>query len=275
MAYKEEDVVLDSSSEEENSEAEAPESEVQEVQPEAVETPEVQAEEPAAEKEKEPEQKVPYQRFAKVNRKYREAQEKLAALEAKAPEATVEPDVSGKPVMPDIDPYDAEYKAKMAEYQENLTDWKLDQRDKATKERETQQKAEEIKKAASQKFDQFYQEDKEYQDLLNEVIENDEKVRFPQVLNEVIQVSEFGPQIDKYVLQHRDTLLPELESLPPVLQAVKVGEILSSLQSTPKAPAKKTTSAPPVIEVETSGSSRVQGDDAYLKERYGKSYQLT
>jgi len=181
--------------------------------------------------------RIPKARLDKALKQIREEREEKARLQkeleefrkqkpAERPNANQsDADLPPMPKLKDVDYYEDEYQKKLLDWNRKVVQHEL----KAAKlqDIEEQKKAEQAAKvkAASERLDAFYNEDAEYQELLAEIIESGETVNIPAIAQYAMNESEIGPQIDKYILQNRDTLLPQLNSMSPERQLLEIGRI--------------------------------------------------
>lgn len=250
---------------------ESQDSEEPKVEVEDESTKEVQAEEVREAKPHEP--KIPYPRLKKEIDKRKDLEEKVEELsrligktnESKAIQEPIRDDGPLKkptaPSLKDFDYDESKFASAQIDYIEKLTDYKLDLKDlerKQMKEKEASQKKTEIAKS---KIEAFYNKNEDYQRVVAEVVENGEDVSYPDSVNIALRDLEEGPEIDLYILQNRNEILPKLRSMSPEMQFMEIGRIQASL---PKNDAtkvqKKSTQAPKVIE-SNSGSARAIPDE--------------
>lgn len=184
-------------------------------------------------------------------------EERLARLEGagdkKADKAEPKPDTTGKPNPDSFETH--------AEYVEALTDWKLEQKEKASKEQEARSKLEaEIKsqEAAYQKRVETFKESvKDYDDTLAEL----DDIIFPAAVLDAIQSSDLGPQIAYDLAQDRKEA-ERIAALSPGAAYKAIGKLEAKLEAkaaeAKKPEPKKTTSAPAPIDPVGSGKSTVK-----------------
>jgi hypothetical protein len=152
--------------------------------------------------------------------------DKPAAQEPKAPVA------DGKPK---IDNFDS-----LEDFQEALTDWKLDQRESAKvqveKQRESQRQAEQ----ARQRIEQARSK---YEDF--DEVALDPSLRVSQAMYDVMLESDTGADV-LYFLGNNPTEAERIAKLSPASAAREIGKIEAKLEAKPKAEPKVTKAPPPV-----------------------------
>lgn len=156
------------------------------------------------------------------------------------------------------------------EYVEALTDWKLEQREKANeqKAREAQVKTEFQKNADTFKsrIEEFKKNADDFDELMNDVT-----VAVPPYVQEIFLTSENGPAL-MYELAKNPKELERISRLSPIPAAIEIGKLEAKLAKTSeKAESKetKTTKAPePVKPVGAKGGSAKKSiDDPNLSQK--------
>jgi hypothetical protein len=172
-------------------------------------------------------------------------EQRLAQLEAgkTAPKAEqVETkSVEGKP---DPEKFDTH-----AEYVEALTDWKLEQREKAVQEKQQKEKLfteqEKIVKSHSERVKSFAEKTEDFQ----EVIEAVDDVPLSSALQQMIVTSDKGPELMYELAKNREEY-ERIAKLSPIAAARELGKIearIESKSSEAKPEPKKITKAPSPI----------------------------
>jgi hypothetical protein len=199
-------------------------------------------------------------RIDKLNSQKSEAQREAEYWKAKALEKapadqkseSVETKADGRPNSDDFETH--------AEYIEALTDWKLDQREKKSKEQDNRSKVEqkqaELRKSSQERMQAFAEKKPDFYESL---VNLDHVTVTPSIEQLVIQ-SELGPEI-LYALAKDPKEAERICALEPIAAAREFGKLeakISSQSDEPKKEIKKTTSAPKPIEpVGKSGSAPV------------------
>jgi hypothetical protein len=128
----------------------------------------------------------------------------------------------------------------LEEFQEALTDWKLDQRESAKvqveKQRESQRQAEQ----ARQRIEQARSK---YEDF--DEVALDPSLRVSQAMYDVMLESDIGADV-LYFLGNNPTEAERIAKLSPASAAREIGKIEAKLEAKPKAEPKVTKAPPPV-----------------------------
>lgn len=186
-------------------------------------------------------------------------EERLARLERGAGDPKSEP--AQKKSEPEGKP-NPEHFETHAEYVEALTDWKLEQREKA-KEAEVQNskllsEQERLEKAYAEKAQSFAKKTKDFQEVLEEV----EDIPLSPALRKEILESENGPELAYELAKNREEF-ERLNKLPPTALARAIGKVEARLEASrasseeKKPEPKKITQAPKPIEPIGSGKAVV------------------
>jgi hypothetical protein len=234
----------------------------------ASETPEEtqEAEEKTEEEEAEkPQKKGGFQRrIDKLTRDKRELEERLTALESKladkpADKAPEKPKEDGKPKAPrsaDFDDWE-KYEAARDKYQEDLSDWKYEQRDSARVEKDKATKAEDERKAAQAGWDAKVTKAKEVFKDYDEVLEEAEesKVSVTPTMFAAMQDSEIGAHLGYHLMKNPDECA-RIAKLPAVGQVRELGKLEATLGAALKPPAKRISNAPePLKKISGAGKT--------------------
>lgn len=208
-------------------------------------------------------------RIDKLNARYSAAQAEIERLKALAPKDAGQPkavenvDTKQADGKPDADNFETH-----AAYVEALTDWKIEQREKAAL--ETKQKSD-LETQYKEKLNSHYEREKsfssktpDYAETIKEFIELNPSVS--TTLEQLIVESDIGPEI-MYALANDDETFKKINALTPIGIAREFGKLelkLSSKPSETKPEPKKLTTAPKPIEPvgkSTSGSISKSLDD--------------
>jgi hypothetical protein len=160
-----------------------------------------------------------------------------------------------------------------AEYVEALTEWKIEQREKAREQQAQQSKLKDQQQQAvkshQDRVKTFAESVKDFQDTLEQV----DDVQVSPVVQELIISSENGPELMYELAKNREGF-ERINKLPPLAAARALGRIESKLASHDSQPEiKKTTKAPkPIGPVGTggkgSGTSRNLDDPSISQAEY-------
>ncbi len=245
-------------------------------EPEA-ETQEAESGQEEPEEVKKPTPKVPLPRLRKEIQKRKDLEQKLQELESKvAAESKPNPEpkqtsseLPKMPTMADVGYDEVKHQEAMTSYLDELTEYKLNAREQERKRSEQERAVQAVVQKSEERLQSFFESNEEYQEVLQELVDNEEVVQYPPAVSRAVQLSDFGPQLDLYLLKNRSTVLPELSAMPPEQQLMEIGRIQASLQSTPvkKQEVATLTKAPPPIKKATGGARSVSEDTA-LKEIY-------
>lgn len=138
------------------------------------------------------------------------------------------------------------------EYIDALTDWKVDNKLSAEREK---QKVDAVKNEVQAKFNQHYDRVdafKKTHDDFEELVGT--TVVYPPAIQEAILLSDIGPDI-MYELGKNPTEYARIKSLSPVLAAKEIGKIEVRLaKPAPKTTVKKPKTSTPVTPVRTRGA---------------------
>lgn len=208
-------------------------------------------------------------RIDKLNARYSAAQAEIERLKALAPKDAGQPKevekveaktADGKPNADNFETH--------AAYVEALTDWKIEQREKAAL--ETKQKSD-LETQFKEKLNSHYEREKsfsaktpDYAETIKEFIELNPSVS--TTLEQLIVESDIGPEI-MYALANDEDTFKKINALSPLGIAREFGKLelkLSSKSSETKPEPKKLTTAPKPIEPvgkSTSGSVSKSLDD--------------
>lgn len=210
-----------------------------------------------------PKKKSGFQRrIDKLNASKAEAQReaeywKKLALEAKGAVEPKKEVVESKVEMsgePDPDSFDSH-----VEYVKALTDWKIEQKEKAAKASEQKSKVlQEQDKALKAHFDReksFAESTADYKDVITDLMESNPKIS--AAFEQSIIESDLGPAL-MYELAKNPAEFERINKLPPLALAREIGKIEFRLQQTSEAKkeTKKITKAPePISPVGSKGAS--------------------
>lgn len=219
-----------------------------EANPEAlVETPEQIEEKAKAEEERK--RKTGSQRArAKAERLERENQALRDAL-ARGTQKTTEAEPAKKATSPDgrplapkstnFDSYD-EYEAARDKYQEDLTDWKVENRLRMAELRKAEQAEVETVRA---KAATAHEAHPDLGDLLSDL--DDQGIAPTETMHRAIQESDLGAEL-LYHLAKNPAEVRRIGALPPVAQALELGAMLAQIKgATTATPKNLETKAPP------------------------------
>lgn len=144
-----------------------------------------------------------------------------------------------------------------AEYVDALTDWKLEQRDKAREERETRDRVKSeqatVFKSHTERVEAFSKKTSDFMDVLEEV----EDVSMSPAVQQILVESDNGPELMYELAKNREEF-ERINKLTPLAAARELGRIESKLaaQAAPKTDPKKITKAPqPPTPINASGGS--------------------
>jgi hypothetical protein len=192
-------------------------------------------------------------RIDKLTKDKRELEDRLTRLESKladkpADKAPEKPKEDGKPKAPrsaDFDDWD-KYEAARDKYQEDLTDWKLETRDKARIESDKATKAEDERKAIQAGWDSKVAKAKEtfkdYDDVLEQAEES--KVSVTPTMVAAMQDSDIGAHLGYHLMKNPDECA-RIAKLSAVSQVREIGKLEASIGlSLQKTPAKRISDAP-------------------------------
>jgi hypothetical protein len=178
---------------------------------------------------------------------------------------------------PDPDKYDS-----FIDYQEALTDWKLDQREAKREAQDAKNRLAESDQKRGKAFQDKFNEFKESNDDFVEVLEDVSDIIITPILQESIVDSDYGPQIMYELAQDREALtkLNKLSRTNPNRAAREFGKleskILSKLDShkpnSKSAKGKvKTTKAPKPISTISGNSEKVSRKTIYDAENLSQA----
>lgn len=122
--------------------------------------------------------------------------------------------------------------ASDADYIEAVTDWKLEQRDRTTKQAARQEQ----ERTLAQKTEKFYSEAEKIPGFDRDDFDS---LPLTPVIAQAIADSDVAPKLMAYMAQHAEEVT-RIGALPPARQAVEIGKLevkLSSTAKPPKAPA--------------------------------------
>lgn len=147
-----------------------------------------------------------------------------------------------------------------SEYVEALTDWKLEQREKARSEKQEkerlQKEQETVLQTHSDRVKAFSKEVKDYEEVIAEI----DDIVFPAAALDAITSSELGPQIAYELAKNREEA-ERIAKLPPGQVYREIGKLEAKLEARASASVKpepkKTTQAPPPPTPIGSGKSTV------------------
>lgn len=224
--------------------------------------------------EKEPEPRVPYKRVKQQSDKIKELYAKIEELEAKT--KPKEPDYSDRPKRPsekDFD-YDTDkYQAAVEKYEDDLLEYKLNQRIKAEEQKKAKQRAEELRNEFSKNASELFEKDKEYQKALIQADEDGEDLSIPSVVSEAMLESEVGHLIERELVVNREEMLPKIRGMSDRQRLVFLGRIEAQILSKqegkqqPK-PKEVPVSKAPKPQSEVRATTTKANDDAELKKIY-------
>lgn len=202
-------------------------------------------------------------RIDKLNARYSAAQAEIEHWKAMALKGAGEPkqekpEHKAVPQLNEGKP-DPEHFETHAEYVEALTDWKLEQREKAKSLEAEKAKVlteqEKLTQSYIERLNTFKKTAEDYEDVVSEV----DDIPLSQAIQTSIIESEVGPQITYELAKNRKEL-ERIASLNPLAAAREIGKIEAKLllqSSEEKKPeTKKTTKAPqPIAPVSAKGQS--------------------
>ena len=141
-----------------------------------------------------------------------------------------------------------------AEYIEALTDWKIEQKEKAAKEQDQKTKLQteqqNLLEAHSERVKSFAKQTKDFDDVIAEV----DDVIASAVVQELIVSSDNGPAL-MYELAKNRAEFERINKLPPLAAARELGRLESKLSEEKKPEPKKIPKAPKPLEPVGKGSS--------------------
>lgn len=237
---------------------------VEEIQSDATETPRAETE-PESDPEEQQEQtdsedkpkgKGLQKRFDKLTKKIHELEAKLAEKPASGKADVVNPESAktpeGKPVAPKLEDFADwnEYKSAENEYLDKLTDWKIDQREKASKAKAQQ---DETADQWSKRTAQAKATLKDFDEVMQ-----DADIPISPAMQQAIVESELGPQL-AYHLAKNPADAERIAKLSPIAAARELGKLEASLtaESAPKPQPKLSRAPDPITPV--SKSSKTTG----------------
>lgn len=219
--------------------------------------------------EKKPKQKGFKKRIDKLNKRLSDKDQELEywkrqAIKGKDAEQDPQQKLTQKEATSPDDKPKSENFETHAEYLEALTDWKVDQREKAkeAKQRETEVKTQFQKQEESfrAKVAEFKKEQSDYDEVIADFIEEHGDITFSPGLHELIMTSDLGPAI-AYELAKNKEELDRINALSPLVAAREIGKLelrLSKDSESSKKPEIKTTKAPPPLKpVGGNGSAKI------------------
>lgn len=215
----------------------------------AAEPEQPELEEPVAE---EPKRDRVQERINQLTAKFREEERKRQELEARL-EAQRKPEPE-LPVAPDPDnyDYDSDYQKDLLKYNQELIDYKVNQRTQEILQQTRQAQVEAQRRAKNEAFGKKVDEAniEGYQEALDNIA-NYAPLR-PELVD-VIQDSENGPQIVHFLGTNLDVADRIANIQNPVIAAMEIGKISAGLNRKPQ---KQTTKATrPIEPVAKSGAS--------------------
>ena len=208
-------------------------------------------------------------RIDKLNARYLEAQreiEHLKSLVTKTPETQKQAESESKKLEGKPDPENFE---SYSEYVDALTDWKLEVKEKAAKEKEAQTLAQQTQEKLLQ---DHYKREKEFSEKTDDYADVLEEANYLKdasiAIQDIILNSENGPAL-MYELAKNKSDYERINRLNPILAAKELGKLeaklsLSSKESEPKKETKKITNAPAPISTvgkNSTGSVKKSIDD--------------
>lgn len=180
----------------------------------------------------------------------------------------------GRPAKPDLSKFDTyeQYQDALDEYQDKLTDWKIEQREKSRAEQDRQNEARRQQEAAQKTWNDRLNAAKSRLTDFDDVVQGaiaDHDIRVSPTMERVILESEHGPEIVYHLAKHPDEAA-RIAALPPEKAALALGRIEAKVapEAEPAKPAKTVSNAPPPVKpVGSSASTGRSVDDA------GDNYQ--
>lgn len=155
-----------------------------------------------------------------------------------------------EPMEEDFEQY-SDYKKAHSKWVEDLTDWKLDQREKAKEEKakadEIKTKAEKTIEAHNARIDKFRETNPEYDKVLGKFVKDHGDASFSIGLEEAVVTSDLGPAIIFELAKNPDEF-DRINALSPLAAAREIGKIESRLSKpaqTEEKPTKKVKSNAP------------------------------
>ena len=173
--------------------------------------------------------------------------------------------VLGKPVPPDEDDFEdrRSFRAAQAKYQEDLTDWKVEQRLSADKrqaeERENQKRLQENQAQWAKRLDAAHQAHPDLQDLLE-----DEDLPTTPAMTHFLMESDLGAEL-LYALAKNPVECQRIAGLEPRKAELALARLEARLE-TPSTPPQKRASAAPAPIAPVKGSASAIRDASKLSD---------
>jgi hypothetical protein len=216
-------------------------------------------------------------RIDKLNARHAEAQRELEywkqlALKEKAGSEPVKEQPKVERVVPQEGKPDPDQFDTHADYIDALTDWKLEQREKARaaedNRKQLQTEQQRIIAEHHEREKSFAEKTEGYVEAITELLESNPYIS--AAVEQLIVTSENGPGL-MYELAKNRAEFERINKLPPLAAAMELGRIESRLQKSaeePKVEAKKITKAPKPLEPigGSKGAVRKSIDDPNLSQ---------
>lgn len=204
-------------------------------------------------------------RIDKLTAKIHELEGRLATPAAQPKAEETKPAApQDKPKLESFDSYDA--------YVEALTDWKLEQREKARREAEAKDKAEAEVQAKLSTWEQSQKAAREKHDDYDDALESVAHIKVPREIQRAIVESDQKAEL-AYHLAKNPGELERIVALEPLKAAIEIGKLEAKLTQPPAEPKPRVSAAPkppkPVTPVATPTKTIYDADDyqAYRKLR--------
>lgn len=219
---------------------------------------------------------IPYKRFKRQNDKVKELYAEIEALKAKVPQQEAKPSNDGRPQRPtekDVEYDPAAYQKALEKYEDDLLEWKLDQRIKQDEANKAKARAEELRGKFAKSAEELFEKDAEYRNALMQADEDGEDLSIPPVVSEVMLESEVGHLIERELVVNREEMLPKLRSMNDRQRLLFLGrieaEILSKNQMGNKQePKKPVVSKAPKPQTDVKANTGKVDRDSELKKIY-------
>jgi hypothetical protein len=248
------------------------------------ETEEVKAEvqEVQAEVEQSKPQRVPLTRLKKEiqKRKELEAQiENLASTNstnthdpvAQAANTTKTQSVLKRPTLEESEYNEQAHETALAKYELDVrAQWKSELKEELKQESLQAQNQERVQKYQKSVND-LYDTDDVYAQAVNDIIENEGgTLEYSNMVQEAIAsvgTEKESLDVDRYITINRAEIMPRLEGMTPMQQAMEIGRIAASIKVTqePKAPKVKISQAPEPIDASQGSATFIDEDSARRK----------
>ena len=263
MSIATEDVKEDSSPPQEREDIEidgAPEPEV--ITPEATEVKEevVQEEAPVETTD----HRVPYSRLQKVIGKGKEKDDRIAELERQLTPSQSQEVALKRPTLADHDYDEAKHNAAMDQYETAKEKALLNQFDRLYDERTTKQSQQAQLDNHNKAFGDIHDKDPRLAQAVKEIMETEGgSIAYSDATRDALAASSNSAELEAYLTINRHDILPKLEGMSPVAQAMELGRISASLVAPQtQVQDKPISQAPEPIETSDGGSTFIDSDAA-------------